>query len=89
VKGYRMRLRTADVSARAIDGETIILDLRSSRYLSATGVGSRIVALLAEDTTLDDLVATIAAEYDADPHVIRVDAQRFVDKLSTAGLLES
>jgi Coenzyme PQQ synthesis protein D (PqqD) len=83
-----MRLRTADVSARAIDGETIILDLRSSRYLSATGVGSRIVALLAEDTTLDDLVGTIAAEYDADPDVVRADAQRFVDKLSAAGLLE-
>jgi hypothetical protein len=84
-----MRLRTADVAARTIDGETILLDLRGSRYLSVTGVGTRIVELLAVDTTLDDLVTTIADEYDSEPEVIRTDAERFVGKLRTAGLLES
>jgi hypothetical protein len=84
-----MRLRTADVAARTIDGETILLDLRGSRYLSVTGVGTRIVELLATETTLDDLVTTIADEYDSDPEVIRSDAHRFLGKLSAAGLLES
>lgn len=84
-----MRLRTADVAARTIDGETILLDLRDSRYLSVTGVGTRIVELLAVDTTLDDLVTIIADEYDSDPEVIRSDADRFLGKLRAAGLLES
>ena len=83
-----MRLRTADVAARTIDGETIILDLRGSRYLSVTGVGTRIVELLAAETTLDDLVHTIADEYDSGDDVIRTDAERFVGKLRAAGLLE-
>ncbi len=83
-----MRLRTADVAARTIDGETIILDLRASRYLSVTGVGTRIVELLAAETTLEDLVTTIADEYDSGPEIIRTDAQRFLTKLRAAGLLE-
>jgi hypothetical protein len=83
-----MRLRTADVAARTIDGETILLDLRGSRYLSVTGVGTRIVELLATETTLDDLVTTIADEYDSGEEVIRTDAERFVGKLRAAGLLE-
>jgi Coenzyme PQQ synthesis protein D (PqqD) len=84
-----MRLRSSDISARAIDGETIILDLQSSRYLSVTGVGTRIVELLASDRTVDDLVATIADEYSADPGVVREDVQRFLGKLGAAGLLEA
>ena len=83
-----MRLRTADVTARTIDGETIILDLRASRYLSVTGVGTRIVELLATETTLDDLVSTIADEYDTGTEAVRADAERFLGKLRAAGLLE-
>ena len=83
-----MRMRQSDISARALHGETIILDLRSSRYLSVTGVGTRIVELLAEPRTLDGLVSAIADEYEAGPAVIRADAQRFVDRLDAAGLLE-
>jgi hypothetical protein len=84
-----MQLRQSDLSARAIDGETIILDLRDSRYLSVTGVGTRIVELLATKITLDELVKTLAAEYEADQSAIRTDAQRFLGQLQAAGLLES
>ena len=84
-----MRLRRSEISTRAIDGETIILDLRDSRYLSVTGVGTRIVELLATDTTLDEMVTTIADEYDSELTPVRADAQRFVEQLRGAGLLES
>lgn len=83
-----MRLRTRDVAARTLDGETIILDLRDSRYLSVTGVGTRIVEMLADDTTLEDMVDVLADEYEADPAVVRTDAERFLGKLDAAGLLE-
>jgi hypothetical protein len=84
-----MRLRTSDLSTRAIDGETIILDLRSSRYLSVTGVGTRIVELLGEDRTIDELVDALANEYEASPALVRTDAERFVARLGDAGLIES
>ena len=84
-----MRMRTSDLSSRAIDGETIILDLRSSRYLSVTGVGTRIVELLGEDRTIDELIDTLADEYEAPRDVMRTDAERFVARLGNAGLIEN
>jgi hypothetical protein len=82
-----MRLRTADISARTIGGETIVLDLPSSQYFAITGVGSRVVQLLAEDQTLDDLVAVIVEEYAVDEPTARHDVEAFVDRLRQAQLL--
>jgi hypothetical protein len=82
-----MRLRTTDISARTIGGETIVLDLPNSQYFAITGVGSRVFELLGEDRTLDDLVTTIVAEYEVDEATARRDVQTFVDRLHQAQLL--
>jgi hypothetical protein len=82
-----MRLRTADISARTIGGETIVLDLPSSQYFAITGVGSRVFQLLAEEQSMDDLVTTILAEYDVDEDTARRDVTAFVDRLRQAKLL--
>lgn len=84
-----MRLRATDISAREIEDETIILDLRDSRYLRVAGVGARLFALLTEERTVDELVETIVEEYDVDRPVARADAERFVDQLRCVGLLEA
>ena len=86
-EGFTMRLRTEDISARTIGGETIVLDLPSSQYFAITGVGSRVFQLLAEDRTLDDLVAAITAEYEVDEPTARRDVESFVDRLRQARLL--
>lgn len=62
-----MRLRSADISARTIGDETIVLNLPSSRYLAITGVGTRLFELLVEDRSLDELVGAIVDEYEVDP----------------------
>jgi hypothetical protein len=82
-----MRLRTSDLSARTIGGETIVLDLPSSQYFAITGIGSRLFQLLAEEQTLDDLVSAIVAEYDVDEPTARRDVTTFVDRLHEAQLL--
>jgi hypothetical protein len=82
-----MRLRTTDISARTIGGETIVLDLPNSQYFAITGVGSRVFELLGEDRSLDDLVTTIVAEYDVDEPTARRDVGAFVDRLDQAQLL--
>jgi hypothetical protein len=82
-----MRLRTADISARTIGGETIVLDLPSSQYFAITGVGSRVFQLLAEEQSMDDLVTTIVAEYEVDEATARHDVTAFVDRLHQAKLL--
>lgn len=82
-----MRLRTTDLSARTIGGETIVLDLPSSQYFAITGIGSRVFQLLAEEQTLDELVTAITAEYDVDESTARRDVTTFVDRLRQAQLL--
>jgi hypothetical protein len=82
-----MRLRTSDISARTIGGETIVLDLPSSQYFAITGIGSRVFELLTEERTLDDLVAAILTEYEVDEAVARQDVEAFVDRLRQAQLL--
>jgi coenzyme PQQ synthesis protein D (PqqD) len=82
-----MRLRTADISTRTIGGETIVLDLPSSQYFAITGVGSRVFELLSEERSVDDLVATVLAEYDVDEATARRDVETFVDRLRQAQLL--
>jgi hypothetical protein len=82
-----MRLRSSDISARTIGDETIVLSLPGSRYFTITGVGTRMFELLAEDTSLDELVATIVAEYDVDPGVARRDVEGFIDRLRDVQLL--
>jgi hypothetical protein len=82
-----MRLRTSDISARTIGGETIVLDLPSSQYFAITGIGSRVFELLTEERTLDDLVAAILAEYEVEEAVARRDVEAFVDRLRQAQLL--
>lgn len=82
-----MRLRTTDISARTIGGETIVLDLPNSQYFAITGVGSRVFELLGEERSMDDLVTTIVAEYDVDEPTARRDVGVFVDRLRQAQLL--
>ncbi len=83
-----VRLRTNDISSREMGGEVIVFDLKSSRYLSVTGVGVRLFELLGQERTLDELVDAVGVEYDVAPETARRDAERFVEKLRVAGLLE-
>lgn len=82
-----MRVRSADISARTIGDETIVLNLPRSRYFTIRGVGVRLFELLAEDRSIDDLVDTIVAEYEVDHVLARRDVEGFIARLRDAGLL--
>jgi hypothetical protein len=83
-----MRLRSADLSARTIGDETIVLSLATSRYFTIGGVGSRVFELLAEDRSLDDLVTTITDEYEIDAETACSDIEAFLARLRDARLLD-
>ena len=83
-----MKLRANEVSVREIDGEMLLLDLRTSKYLTANRVGTILLQRLAEHQTVEELADALVAEFDV-PHATAVaDVQAFVDELGTRGLLE-
>ena len=82
-----MRLRSTDISARALGDELIVLSLPTSRYLTITGVGIRVFELLAEDTSLDEVVGTIVEEYEVERAVARRDIEGFLGRLRDVELL--
>ncbi|MGH3612590.1 MAG: PqqD family protein [Pseudonocardia sp.] len=83
-----MRLRREDVSARTLGDQTIVLDLRSSRYLTVSGVGVRLFELLAEERSLAELTDSITSEYEVDDERALQDTTAFLDALRAASLLE-
>lgn len=68
----------AQVMARQVGEETVILDLASGTYFGLDPVGARIWQLMTEGRTLAEVCATMLAEYE----VTQVDIER--DVLSLA-----
>ena len=83
-----MRLRASDVTWREIDGDLVILDLRSSTYFTANASASVLMRELAEERTDAQLQASLVDEYGITPEEAEADVNSFVDSLAHAGLLE-
>jgi hypothetical protein len=84
-----MKLRVDDITWREIDGELVILDLRSSTYLTANASASVLMRELTEERTLLQLAKTLLDTFDIPDGQARRDAVAFVDELRRHGLLES
>lgn len=88
LEGSRMRLRSRDIVARDMGDEIVVLDMRSSKYLAVTGVGTRLFELLADERTPDELLTVILDEYEVDPAVAEHDVAVFLADMRAAGLIE-
>ena len=79
---------------RSLGGQDILVPL-GSQVVDVNGVvtlnatGRRVWELLAEDRPVDELVATIADEFDTDRERVRIDVQTFLDEVTHMGLLET
>jgi hypothetical protein len=83
-----MRLRVDDITWREIDGDLVILDLRTSTYLTANASGTVLMRELTEERTLQQLVQALADAFDLPETRAQQDAQTFVGELDEHGLLE-
>jgi hypothetical protein len=77
-----------DQVSTELEGDVVILGLRSGGYFSLTNVGARIWALIQEPKTLEEVTDTIAAEYGEDPDVVEADAIEFLEHLTSVGLAD-
>ena len=77
----------AEVMARQIGEETVILDLKSGAYFGLEAVGSRIWELLAAGTTLAEVCETVGGEYDVGREALERDVLELAAQLQREGLL--
>ena len=77
-----------DALSRELDGEVLVLDLRTSLYFGMTGTAARIWQLAEAGTTRDTVVETLAEEYGGSRDVIVADVDSFLSELLERGLLD-
>jgi hypothetical protein len=82
----RLRL-AADSVWSELGDDVVILDLASSSYLGLDDVGAAVWSLLAEPTTVRDVVARLSAEYEVDRAVLGRDLEGFLSELIERGLV--
>ena len=83
-----MKLRVDDITWREIDGDLVILDLRSSTYLTANTSGTVLMRQLTEERTLQQLIQALVDAFGVPERQAQRDVQTFVDELGARGLLE-
>lgn len=70
-----------------VDGEAVLLDLRSGQYYGLDALGTRIWTLLGEHRSLAAVREALLAEYDVEEARLQADLETFVKSLVDAGLL--
>ena len=77
----------ANVHARRLDRELVILDLVNGDYWGLDPVGARIWEGLAGGMSLREVAAMLEAELDVDPSVLIADVLRIAGELATRKLI--
>ena len=69
-------------------GETVVLNYGDNVYYSLNEVGARIWALVQDSNKVREILATLLAEYDAEPEDCRTDLLELLGELQQLGLVE-
>jgi hypothetical protein len=81
-------LRLSDgITWRQVDDEVVILDERTSVYLSANGSGTLLWKALAGGTTRKELTRQLMDTYKIDAETATADVESFLEGLAANGLL--
>ena len=78
---------SSEVLSQEVDGETVLLDLKSESYFGLDEVGTRIWQLLNDDSNLQAVFDTLLDEYDVDGKQLEKDLQDHIAHLVEAELI--
>jgi hypothetical protein len=65
----------------------VILDIKGGELFSSNAVGARIIALLSENKSLNEIADRIGEEFHASAETVKADLTDFIQRLKTRGLL--
>jgi Coenzyme PQQ synthesis protein D (PqqD) len=77
----------AQVMARQVGEETVILDLAAGAYFGLDPVGARIWQLMGEGRTLAEISETMLDEYEVERAQLEADVLRLTGELLERGLV--
>jgi hypothetical protein len=83
-----IRLRSDQITWRAVEGEIIVLDHRNWNYVTIGESGALLWPLIAEGTTIEALAAVLSEAFGIDSDRARTDVESFLERLSYYGLVE-
>lgn len=82
-----MRIRTEGVTWQEIDGELVLLDLKTSAYLTTNAAGALLAKHLTEERSEQELVDALSEEFDIDVGRARADVDAYLTQLREKSLL--
>jgi hypothetical protein len=77
---------SSDVLFRVVDGEALLLDVRTGDYFSLDRLATEIWQRRSDGEGLGEISSTIAAQYSVDPDRVRQDVEELVAELRDARL---
>ena len=77
-----------DVMVRKVGEESVLLDLKTERYLGLDEVSARFWDLLTSGGSIQSAYNTLLAEFEVDPDRLRQDLDDFIRELVQFGLVE-
>ena len=77
-----------DVLISDLEGESVILNLKSERYYGLDNVGTRFLTLLSTSESIEQAFEALLAEYDVDADTLRLDLTNLLVDLREQGLVE-
>lgn len=83
----RFRVQVADVAAKVIDGEAIIMNLSNGLYFSMDKVGAAVWELMENGHSIGEMTDTLGGHFGADPQTVRGDLVRLLEELLAEGLI--
>jgi len=77
------------VRYRLVLDEAVVIRQEASEVLGLNRVGARILELIAQGRSEEEMIATLAAEFDVRPGDLRVDVAQFIQELvEAAGIVQ-
>jgi hypothetical protein len=83
----RLMPNAAEVAAKVIDGEAILIHLPNGTYYSMDGVGALVWELIDANQTLREIVESITTRFDVSSELARADVERLVRELLSEKLV--
>lgn len=77
-----------EILVSGVQGECVILNLNSERYLGLDEVGTRMLSVLTESNSIQAAYETLLKEYDVEGEMLRQDLISIIDQLVAQGIVE-